>query len=56
MFAPGERGDEAVETDEELRAMRAIDCTADMQTGAFADAYERIVGACEGTLTFFRIP
>ena len=53
-YVVGER-DEPFQKDEEIRAMRAIDCTADMQAKAFDGAYDRISEACDGNLVFFRI-
>ena len=53
-YAVGERN-KPFQKDEELRAMRAIDCTADLQVEAFKGAYDRISEACDGNLTFFRI-
>ena len=53
-YVVGER-DEPFQKDEELRAMRAADCTADMQAKAFEGAYDRISEACAGDFTFFRI-
>ena len=47
--------DRPFQKDEELRAMGAADCTADLQAGAFEGAYDRISEACAGNLTFFRI-
>jgi hypothetical protein len=53
-YVVGER-DRPFQKDEEIRAMRAVDCTADMQAKAFGDAYDRISAACDGNLVFFRI-
>ena len=53
-YVVGER-DRPFQKDEEIRAMRAADCTADMQAEAFEGAYDRISEACDGNLTFFRI-
>ena len=53
-YAVGERN-KAFQKDEELRAMGATDCTADMQAKEFEGAHEEISKACDGELTFFRI-